>query len=80
MPLVAMPSGVFDKYGAAQNNKLCGKVITMKRNGVTRKAVVADRNLSKDNSIDMCLDMWQAFGGRDGDGTLIRGFSWSVAN
>lgn len=76
--LVAMPAEVFDRYGAAQNNKLCGKTITMTRNGVTRKAVVADRNLSNDHSIDMCLDMWQAFGGRDNDGTVIHGFKWTV--
>ncbi|KAL6904079.1 hypothetical protein GGI43DRAFT_381770 [Trichoderma evansii] len=75
---VAMPADVFDKYGQSQHNKLCGKVITMKHNGVTKKAVVADRNLSNDHSIDMCLDLWQAFGGHDNDGTLIKGFSWSI--
>ncbi|KAL7818396.1 hypothetical protein V8C26DRAFT_428304 [Trichoderma gracile] len=78
MPLVAMPAGVFDQFGAAQNNALCAKVITMTNNGVTRQAVVADRNLSVDNSIDMTLDLWEAFGGHDNDGTLIRGFSWSI--
>lgn len=75
---VAMPSEVFDKYGQSQHNTLCGKTITMKHNGVTKKAIVADRNLSVDHSIDMCLDLWQAFGGHDGDGTLIKGFSWSI--
>lgn len=78
MPLVAMPATVFDNYGSAQSNTLCAKVITMTNNGVTRQAVVADRNLSVDNSIDMTLDMWQAFGGVDGDGTLIPGFTWSI--
>lgn len=76
--LVAMPSDVFDKHGKSQNNKMCGKTITMTRNGVTRKAVVADRNVSNDKSIDMCLDLWKAFGGKDNDGTLLRGFSWSM--
>lgn len=80
MPLVAMPAGVFDKYGSAQHNTLCGKIITISRNGVTRQAAIADRNLSADNSIDMTLDLWQAFGGHDNDGSLIRGFSWSIAN
>ncbi|KAJ2975887.1 hypothetical protein NQ176_g5261 [Zarea fungicola] len=75
---VAMPSGVFDKYGASQNNKLCGKTITMTYKGVTRKAIVADRNVSKDNSIDMCLDIWQAFGGRDNDGTLRKEIKWTI--
>ncbi|KAK1242965.1 hypothetical protein MKX08_005777 [Trichoderma sp. CBMAI-0020] len=75
---VAMPSDVFDKYGQFQNNKLCGKTITMTHNGVTRTAIVADRNYSKDHSIDMCLDLWEAFGGHDQDGTLIRNFTWSV--
>lgn len=46
MSLVAIPSHVFDKYGQAQNNKLCGKIITMTYQGVTRKAVVADENTS----------------------------------
>lgn len=78
MPLVAMPSGVFDQYGASQNNQLCAKVITMTNNGVTQQAVVADRNLSADNSIDMTSDLWVAFGGVDGDGTLIPGFSWTI--
>ncbi|KAK5989439.1 hypothetical protein PT974_10958 [Cladobotryum mycophilum] len=78
MPLVAMPSRIFDKYGASQHNTLCGKVITMTHNGVTRKAVVADENTSSEQSIDMCLDMWQAFGGHDNDGTLIKPFTWSI--
>lgn len=79
LPLVAIPSHVFDKYGQAQNNKLCGKVITMTHNGVTKRAVVADENTSNEQSIDMCLDMWKAFGGHDNDGTLIKGFKWSIA-
>ncbi|KAK2608942.1 hypothetical protein QQS21_002518 [Conoideocrella luteorostrata] len=78
MPLTAIPSEVFDKYGQAQYNKLCGKVITMTHNGVTRKAVVADKATSSGQLIDMCLDLWQAFGGHDNDGTVIKGFEWSV--
>lgn len=80
VPLVAVPGSVFSKYGNAQNNKLCAKIITMKRNGVTRQAVVADQNVGGDNSIDMCLDLWQAFGGKDGDGSILKGMTWSIAN
>ncbi|UKZ78138.1 hypothetical protein TrVFT333_005872 [Trichoderma virens FT-333] len=79
LPLVALPSGVFDRYGEAQDNSLCAKVITMTHNGVSRQAVVADENTSSEQSIDMCLDLWQAFGGHDNDGTLIKNFSWSIA-
>lgn len=78
MPLVAVPSGVFDRYGQAQNNKLCAKTITMTYKGVTRKAIVADENTSGEQSIDMCLDDWKAFGGHDGDGTLRRGVKWTI--
>ncbi|KAJ6781218.1 hypothetical protein PWT90_10416 [Aphanocladium album] len=76
---VAMPSGIFDRYGFAQHNSLCGKTITITHNGVTRTGVVADRNLSNDNSIDMCLDLWTAFGGRDGDGSIFHDISFSIA-
>lgn len=79
LPLVAIPSHVFDKHGEAQDNKLCGKVITMTHNGVTKRAVVADENTSNEQSIDMCLDLWKSFGGHDNDGTLIKGFKWSIA-
>ncbi|KAJ6787105.1 hypothetical protein PWT90_07226 [Aphanocladium album] len=78
MPLVAIPSHVFDKYGQAQDNKLCAKTITMTYKGVTRKAIVADENTSNEQSIDMCLDDWKAFGGKDGDGTLRRGIKWTI--
>ncbi|KAM0260062.1 hypothetical protein ACHAQJ_002986 [Trichoderma viride] len=81
MSLVALPSGIFEKYGPSdQGNSLCAKVITMTHNGVTRQAVVADENTSSEQSIDMCLDLWQAFGGHDGDGTLIESFTWSIAS
>ncbi|KID81657.1 hypothetical protein MAJ_11380, partial [Metarhizium majus ARSEF 297] len=79
LPLVALPSGIFDPHGQAQNNKLCGKVITMTRQGVTQQALVADENMSSEQSIDMCLDMWKKFGGRDNDGTLREGIEWSIA-
>ncbi|KAL6901411.1 hypothetical protein GGI43DRAFT_433587 [Trichoderma evansii] len=78
MPLIAMPAEVFDQFGAAQNNQLCAKIITMTNNGVTRQAAVADRNSSP--SIDMTLDLWEAFGGHDLDGTIIPGFSWSISS
>lgn len=73
-----MPAGFFDQYGSAQYNTLCGKKITITKNGVSRTGVIADRNLSNDNSIDMCLDLWTAFGGRDNDGTVIRGLSFDI--
>ncbi|KAJ2976718.1 hypothetical protein NQ176_g4779 [Zarea fungicola] len=73
-----MPAGVFDKFGSAQHNTLCGKTIKITRNGVTKTAIVADRNLSVDNSIDTCLDIWTAFGGHDNDGSLIHGASWTI--
>ncbi|RFU77532.1 hypothetical protein TARUN_4746 [Trichoderma arundinaceum] len=79
IPLVAMPANVFDQFGFAQHNTLCAKVITLTKNGVTRQAVIADRNLSNTNSIDMTLDLWQAFGGHDNDGSIIPGFSWSIS-
>lgn len=75
---VAMPAGFFDQYGSAQHNTLCGKKITITKNGVSRTGVVADRNLSNDNSIDMCLDLWTAFGGHDNDGTVIHGMSFDI--
>jgi DNA-binding XRE family transcriptional regulator len=81
MSLVALPSGIFDSHGPSdQGNSLCAKVITMTHNGVTRQAVVADENTSSEQSIDMCLDLWQAFGGHDGDGTLIENITWSIAS
>ncbi|OPB45458.1 hypothetical protein A0O28_0076680 [Trichoderma guizhouense] len=80
MPLVAMPANIFDQYGSAQHNTLCAKIITLSRNGVTRQAAIADRNLSNTFSIDMTLDLWEAFGGHDNDGSIIPGFSWSIAN
>lgn len=79
MPLVAVPGHIFNQWGASQNNKLCGKVITMKYKGVTQKAVVADQNVGGDFSIDMCLNMWKAFGGRDNDGSIIKPITWSIA-
>lgn len=78
MPLIAMPADVFDQFGSSQSNTLCAKVITMTLNGVTRQAVVSDRNLSDSHSIDMGLDLWEAFGGHDNDGTIIPGFTWSI--
>ncbi|KAL6826468.1 hypothetical protein V8C40DRAFT_244307 [Trichoderma camerunense] len=80
MPLVAMPANIFDQYGSAQHNTLCAKIITLTRNGVTRQAAIADRNLSNTNSIDMTLDLWEAFGGHDNDGSIIPGFSWVINN
>jgi hypothetical protein len=78
MSLIAMPAIVFDTYGSAQNNALCAKIITMTRAGISRQAVIADRNLSESDSIDMTLDMWESFGGHDNDGTIITGFAWFI--
>ncbi|KAM3563523.1 hypothetical protein MY1884_001221 [Beauveria asiatica] len=78
MPLVAVPSRVFDQFGRAQDNKLCARTITMTYKGVTRKAIVADENTSNEQSIDMCLGDWKAFGGKDRDGTLLRGVKWTI--
>jgi hypothetical protein len=50
----------------------------MNYNGVTQKAIVADQNVGGDNSVDMCLGQWEAFGGRDGDGSILRGMTWST--
>lgn len=77
---VAVPAEIFDQFGAAQNNALCGKTITLTHNGVTQTGVVADRNLSNDHSVDMCLDLWTGFGGVDGDGTVIHDISYSIDN
>ncbi|KAL6894968.1 hypothetical protein GGI43DRAFT_386110 [Trichoderma evansii] len=80
MSLVALPSHIFDAHGSEdQDNPLCAKIITMTHNGVTRQAVISDENTSSEQSIDMCLDLWQAFGGHDNDGTLIQNISWSIA-
>ena len=79
MPLVAIPGLVFDQYGASQNNQLCGKVITMTHDGITQQALVADQNVGGDNSVDVCLNTWEAFGGHDGDGSIIRDMHWEVA-
>lgn len=79
MPLVALPNSVFDSYGAAQHNTLCGKIITMTApNGVTQQAAVADRNFGGDNSIDMTIDVWTKFGQPANDASVIRSLKWSI--
>jgi hypothetical protein len=77
--LVAMPQIVMAKYGASQHNKLCGKRVTMTSKGKTQMALVADTNVSPENSIDMTSAVWTAFGMKDGDGSHV-GFEiqWSV--
>lgn len=79
MPLVAMPASVMQNYGASQHNTLCGKVITMKVGGVTRKAAIADTNVSDTHSIDMTSNLWVAFGQPANDGSIIPSVSWSIA-
>lgn len=79
MPLVAMPSTVFDNYGSSQNNQLCGKIITMTNSaGVSQQAAIADRNLSGDNSIDMTEDLWVGFGQPSDDASIIPSLTWSI--
>ncbi|CAG8977676.1 hypothetical protein HYALB_00009621 [Hymenoscyphus albidus] len=80
LPLVAMTSTVMSKFGASQHNTLCGKTITMTYKGVTQKAIIADTNVSVDNSIDMTSDVWIKFGGHDGDGTLLKSLTWSISS
>ncbi|KAH8897317.1 LysM-domain-containing protein [Thozetella sp. PMI_491] len=82
MPLVAMPEAVFDKYGAAQHNTLCGKIITMTNavNGVTLQAAVADRNAGAQGSIDMTIDLWTKFGQPSNDASQINVLNWSIAD
>ncbi|KID61701.1 hypothetical protein MAN_08940, partial [Metarhizium hybridum] len=75
LSLVALPSGEFDKWG---KDKVCGKVITMKYNGITQKAVVADRNAGATPSIDMCTDVWKNFGVEVAVGRLDGGIDWSI--
>ena len=69
LPLVAFPEIVMKQHGASQNNKLCGKVATLTARGKTMKVVVADTNVSPENSIDMTSDVWTYFGQKDGDGS-----------
>lgn len=52
----------------------------MSFNGITQQAIVADRNESVDNSIDMTSDVWVKFGRLDnGDGSVIKSLTWSIA-
>jgi hypothetical protein len=78
--LVAMPQSIMTQYGASQHNTLCAKKVTMTSNGKTEYALVADTNVSPENSIDMTSALWIAFGMKDGDGSHA-GFEiqWSVA-
>lgn len=41
------------KYGASQHNTLCGKVAHLSSGGKNIDVVVADTNVSPENSIDM---------------------------
>ncbi|KAH8590951.1 hypothetical protein B0O99DRAFT_598489 [Bisporella sp. PMI_857] len=78
IPLVAMPYSIMQSYGFAQHNTLCAKIITMTVNGVTRKAAIADTNVSDTHSIDMTSDLWVAFGQPANDGSIIRSVTWSI--
>lgn len=81
MPLVAMPEAVFDRYGSAQHNTLCGKIITMTNSrGVTLKAAVADRNAGSQGSIDMTIDLWTGFGQPSNDASEIKSLTWSIGD
>lgn len=74
---VAISASVFDQFGASQNNELCGKTIDITGpNGVVQQAVVADR--AGADIIDMCANLWEAFGSTTGDGTNIQ-IQWKVS-
>jgi hypothetical protein len=75
--LVAMASAVMEQFGSAQNNELCGLTIDITGpNGVTEQAVIADT--AGADIIDMCLGLWEDFGGVDGDGTQMTGTEWKL--
>ncbi|EED20784.1 hypothetical protein TSTA_039780 [Talaromyces stipitatus ATCC 10500] len=68
----AMASAVMSQFGASQNNELCGKTIEITgANGVVQQAAIADT--AGADIIDMCLNLWEDFGGQDGDGTIMTG-------
>ena len=79
VPLVAMPESVMSQYGSAQNNVLCGQIITLTREstGVTYQAAIADTCPA--NTMDMTIDLWVDFGQSATDGTQFTGLSWSVS-
>jgi len=67
-------------YGSSQYNKLCGKVATLTSRGLTKQVVVADTNVSPENSIDMTSDVWVFFGQTDNDGSHTDfEIEWTVA-
>ncbi|EEA21180.1 hypothetical protein TMatcc_001182 [Talaromyces marneffei ATCC 18224] len=72
IPLVAMASAVMSQFGYSQNNELCGKTIEITgANGVVQRAAIADT--AGADIIDMCLNLWEDFGGVNGDGTIMTG-------
>ena len=64
-------------YGSAQFNTLCGRQVRLTAKGVSVLVAIADTNPSAP-SIDVTLDVWEEFGGHDGDGTMIQGISWAI--
>lgn len=73
IPLVAMASAVMSQFGYSQNNELCGRTIEITgANHVVQQAAIADT--AGTDIINMCIDLWEAFGGQDGDGTIMSGF------
>lgn len=75
LPLVTFPASIF---GQAQTDGLCTQIVTLTYNGVTQQAIVADENTGDEQSIGMCLDLWEAFGGHDNDSSPITNVSWSI--
>ena len=68
--MVAFPESVMKQHGASQNNKLCGKIATLKVKGKQpKKVMVADTNVSEEHSIDMTSDVWVYLGQKDNDGS-----------
>lgn len=72
IPLIAMADAVMSQFGASQNNELCGKTIEITgANGVVQQAAIADT--AGADIIDMCINLWEDFGGVNGDGTIMQG-------
>ena len=66
-------------HGFAQDNTFCGNQVSLSGpNGAEQLVVIADTNVSPQNSIDVTLDVWTEFGGHYGDGTIIPNIDWVI--
>jgi len=79
VPLVAFPESVMKLHGESHDNKLCGKIATLKASDKTMKVVVAGTTVNPDHSIDLTSDVWTFFGQEDKAG-LSKNFQieWSI--